>query len=57
MLCPVTVGSYRNSNGFEGWIESLEWIVFEKDNGDLLAFNGRDSKTGAVTGEGVLIPA
>ena len=52
----VKDGTYRGSTGFKGWAESPDWIVFERDNGDLVAFNGRDAETGAVTGEGVDIP-
>ena len=53
---PITTGSYQNSNGFKGWIETVNWIVFEKDNGDLIVFNGRNLKTGAVMSDGIVIP-
>ena len=52
----VTVGRYENpeSVGFNGWIETDDWIVWESLDGKLFVANGRASN-GAVLDDIVVI--
>jgi len=39
---------------WNGWVETEDWIVYERDDGLLYAYNGR-SKSGAVTAPAVVV--
>lgn len=55
-MSSIEVGHYSNAAPWLGWVASSRWILFTHEDGSLVVFNGR-SKTGAVTGPGVTIPA
>ena len=56
MTTKIKSGQYKNDPTWKGWVETKNWILFEKHNGDLVVFNER-KPNGAVIGSGNWIPA
>lgn len=39
--------------GYKSWVASKNWVLFERNDGSLVVFNGR--KNGGVIGNGVVV--
>jgi len=50
----LEAGTYNGVDGFDSWVGTENWIVFQTETGELIVFNGRD-KNGAVIGIGTKI--
>ena len=55
-MMKIEYGEYNEKRklGYKSWIGNKNWIVFERNNGELIVFNGR-KKSGAVKGNGVVV--
>lgn len=49
-MAVVEVGHYDAPDevGFKRWIGTRDWVIFERNDGTLHVFHGRDPRSGAV---------
>ncbi len=49
----VEIGRYQDPPGFNGWVCTDNWILFESESGAVSVY--RRDETGAVTGQPVVL--